>query len=370
MKAVKNIIFRNVTDADFFNINKKSGAETGGGGQAYIDFPVASVSILDWKNFFSGVKGITETAATQGPAWTFPIHSIGIDSQQKNLQSVKIYQRRAASVSVASQKIHSSRANRIQSWHPENGFPKPLDSSSRNQCPEGLMVFLVSTFNNEIWAGWFLNNSKSILPILGEVTDERLKNMVSPSSSKNGYSEFLTFKEGELTLDELNKDTPFHSSVIPLELPPKNEADKEAIEEEDSDILFNEDYLNDSNDIEIEERVVKTRKRNTKIVRSLKNLYNHKCQITGDEYTFLKRNGENYTEAHHLVPLGIGGSDNPQNLVILSPLVHSMFHHAKISPIDINDITIDTHGRGFLEITINDKPYTIEWHPKHAKLFN
>jgi len=43
MKKVKSIVFRYITAADFFNINKPSGTEIGGGGQSYIDFPTDSI---------------------------------------------------------------------------------------------------------------------------------------------------------------------------------------------------------------------------------------------------------------------------------------------------------------------------------------
>jgi 5-methylcytosine-specific restriction protein A len=50
-KIVDSIVFRRITPADFFNINKVGGEEQGGGGQSYIDFPVANISILDWRGF-------------------------------------------------------------------------------------------------------------------------------------------------------------------------------------------------------------------------------------------------------------------------------------------------------------------------------
>ncbi|MCY4491830.1 MAG: hypothetical protein OXC46_10310, partial [Thaumarchaeota archaeon] len=57
--------------------------------------------------------------------------------------------------------------------------------------------------------------------------------------------------------------------------------------------------------------------RNTKAVKKLKKLYNNKCQISGTKYTFKKKdNGEYYSEAHHLIPLGENGADNVSNIVI------------------------------------------------------
>ena len=37
MRVVRAIVFRYLTDADFFNMYKPTGTEIGGGGQLYID---------------------------------------------------------------------------------------------------------------------------------------------------------------------------------------------------------------------------------------------------------------------------------------------------------------------------------------------
>ena len=44
-KQVKSIVFRRLTYADFRHINKVGGEETGGGGQSYIDFPTADITL-------------------------------------------------------------------------------------------------------------------------------------------------------------------------------------------------------------------------------------------------------------------------------------------------------------------------------------
>ena len=106
MRSVRTIVYRYLTDADFFNINKPRGTETAGGDQSYIDFPTSDIVVAEWKKFFDGVTGCVETIKTAGPAWEFPIHSIGLPISDD--RSLKIYQRRAASVSITAQKIHSN----------------------------------------------------------------------------------------------------------------------------------------------------------------------------------------------------------------------------------------------------------------------
>ena len=76
--------------------------------------------------------------------------------------------------------------------------------------------------------------------------------------------------------------------------------------------------------------------RNQKIVAALKALYGGRCQLTGDQFVFKKTDGELYCEAHHLLALGSGGADSPYNLVIVSPLIHRMFHYAEVSGLDLN----------------------------------
>ncbi len=65
--------------------------------------------------------------------------------------------------------------------------------------------------------------------------------------------------------------------------------------------------------------------RNRNIVDELKKLYEGNCQICG--FTFKKRNGGNYSEAHHLIPLGENGSDKISNIIIVCSNCHSQLHY-------------------------------------------
>ena len=100
MKKVRYVVFRYLTNADFFNMYKPRYTEAGGGGQSYVDFGVGSISSDDWQRFFDGV---TSTMRTQGPRWTFEINSIGLEQSQ----NITIYQRRPQSFSIRGQKTES-----------------------------------------------------------------------------------------------------------------------------------------------------------------------------------------------------------------------------------------------------------------------
>ena len=108
--------------------------------------------------------------------------------------------------------------------------------------------------------------------------------------------------------------------------------------------------------------ITTTRIRNASAVKKLKALYGNKCQVSGEKYAFKKTDGQYYSEAHHLIPLGRGGADSAYNIVILSPLIHRMMHYADVDKFALKDIR-----NNMLPIRINGVQYTIKWHPDHAK---
>jgi 5-methylcytosine-specific restriction protein A len=65
---VEQLVFRKLTDADFFNINKPSGVEERGGGQSYIDFNTSAITLINWRDFF---RGVHEIQGVCGPIWKF-----------------------------------------------------------------------------------------------------------------------------------------------------------------------------------------------------------------------------------------------------------------------------------------------------------
>ena len=74
--------------------------------------------------------------------------------------------------------------------------------------------------------------------------------------------------------------------------------------------------------------MVRRYRREPHIISVLKTLYEGQCQFEGCTNMIETETGW-YTEAHHLVPLGEGGSDYPANLVNLCPQHHKMLHYAK-----------------------------------------
>jgi predicted HNH restriction endonuclease len=101
-----------------------------------------------------------------------------------------------------------------------------------------------------------------------------------------------------------------------------------------------QEILEDNEDLKNEKEIVVSQrvKRYQKIVRDLKDKYENKCQIEDCGFTFEQKNGNLYSEGHHLVPLSEDGPQSYSNVVILCPNHHRMFHYAKV---EISDIKHD-----------------------------
>ena len=101
---------------------------------------------------------------------------------------------------------------------------------------------------------------------------------------------------------------------------------------------------------ETQEMLIRRIKRYKKIVDTLKVRYEGRCQIEGCNFTFKKQNGVYYAEAHHLLPLSKGGTQDEHNVVILCANHHRMFHYADVNigellngkrPITINNVNLN-----------------------------
>lgn len=350
---------------------KPRGSERKGGGQSYIDIPYSAVSFEKWKKFF---HGIVYEETKSGPLWRFKINSIGYSVSQE----LEIGQRRPQTFNIRGQKITSTETNRVKAWHPDTGFPQPEDPSKR-QPIDNLVIYIVKTEEGEYWAGWFHNTS----PCKAETCEKYMASMLDRRSNAG----FLEIPKGMLYLDVDNAVEPFFlitdrsvslisekdriidtskngtKNLKPVE---KQEYATHIprSEEEILKSLFDEDENYSSKDVK--ERLVEAKKirvRNQRAANIIKELYKGKCQISGEEFTFSKKDGTLYSEIHHLIPLGKGGADSPLNLIVVSPLIHRMLHYANVSGVDLTNIKDKR-----LAIKINGRDYTITWHPEHVRL--
>lgn len=338
-KRVDSIVFRRLTKNDFDKINEIGSPYEHGGGQSYIDFPIRNINLTKWNDFLGKQ---TSTGVQNRPKWDIVVHSLGLNK----LQNVKISNRRDASVSITSQKIDSTAGNRVFAWHPKNAFPIDYDPEVNN-----LVIYIIKTTDGEYWAGWFLQKD---IPKNWK-TNELLKQLFVEESA--GYFKF----KSKVLIDTDNKEWPFYFDPVTVRNLVKTEDD---IEEDllNQDISPKLDELIDAKKPEIKEKILKIRQRNNQIVKNLKKLYKGYCQISGDKFTFKKKDGLLYSEVHHLISLGENGSDAYENAIVVSPMIHRMLHYARVSKIDLSKIRDNK-----LQIQINDEDFEITWHPEHFK---
>jgi len=349
----ERVVFRKLTNADFFNINKPSGVEEGGGGQSYIDFNTSTVTLTNWRDFFRGVR---ETQGISGPIWKFKVYSLGakVLGVQSPPQEIKIAQRRPASVAIRSQKLLSSQSERVNAWRPDiTGFPIPPNPRERSHIYD-LHIYIARLENGEYWAGWF----KTSRPEANWSINEELNKMFD---KQEGYLRF----NGDVSFDTNDSIWPFRiaataqaplENVVATTTTTGEEPQEKNFFDEDERLAMNAEPV-------VKEAVRKVRVRNSKAAKKLKQLYGSRCQISGDKYAFQKEDGSYYSEAHHLISLSEGGADSVYNIVILSPLLHRMLHYARVEGLNLREIRDNK-----LAIKINGVDYVITWHPQHGEI--
>jgi len=101
------------------------------------------------------------------------------------------------------------------------------------------------------------------------------------------------------------------------------------IEEEDFEHALNYRKTDPSAKIEHKPQIVKIRKLDKAIGENLKLLYDHKCQICGEN--FGSRYGTDIAESHHIKPFISSLNNNADNILITCPNHHRTIH--KINPI-------------------------------------
>jgi len=215
--------------------------------------------------------------------------SLGV---RKDSQNITISQRRPASVSIRSQKLESTQGNRVYAWRSNlTGFPKPDNPQKRSHIYD-LHIYIVKLENDEYWTGWF-HTSK---PEQSWPINETLNRMFTENT---GYLQFGK----DVVFDSSDDVWPFRIIQDKSNFIPTININNETIKEK---ILFDEDEISSQNTPPKTKELIRTvRVRNSKAVKKLKTLYDNQCQVSGTKYTFKKIDGNYYSEAHHLIPLGI-----------------------------------------------------------------
>lgn len=99
-------------------------------------------------------------------------------------------------------------------------------------------------------------------------------------------------------------------------------------------------------------QVVTTRRprRNREIAEGTKRLRRHICQVCG--LPGFETAGGLYAQAHHVTALADGGTDSPNNLLVVCPTCHAMLHYAKAvrygyAAGETRPQTVEINGRTF-----------------------
>jgi 5-methylcytosine-specific restriction protein A len=335
MARIVKVAFKEITDAEFLaiNIKKKGGANSQGGGQSYIDFQASLISEAAWDAFFEGVA-----AGRNSPkGWIFDARSLG--TGQPPQKEIELSYRDAPDLTrfgLRKQKHPdiSTQGRRLFAWRPEvTGFPAlPAGVAKKFQLPAAviadLRIFLIRDDEDRIWAGWRKGPPPADMPAI----------LAPMFASAQGMIEV----SGALELDLSSPNWPFAVG-----------APSEGPDWDSNDEL-------DAPEPGISYSLQAVRKRDRAAATAVRKLYD-RCQVTGDDFTFLTSKGKPYLEVHHLIPLGKGGADSPHNMIVVSAQVHKMLHYADVSAIDLGQVQNNQ-----LPITINGTPYTITWHPQHA----
>lgn len=104
------------------------------------------------------------------------------------------------------------------------------------------------------------------------------------------------------------------------------------------------DLENSENPPKCIEELARRYERDTTLISLLKASRGSKCQICG--FSFKNRNGEDYSEAHHLEHLSNSGLDVSKNIIILCANHHRQFHfgNSEIIKHDHKSVTVNIDG--------------------------
>jgi len=70
--------------------------------------------------------------------------------------------------------------------------------------------------------------------------------------------------------------------------------------------------------------------RNPDLVKKIKIKHDYTCLIC-EQATFEDKNGNNYVESHHVIPIEKNGPDSPKNILIVCPTCHEVFRYGSES---------------------------------------
>jgi DNA polymerase III delta prime subunit len=156
MLPVEAIFIRQVTRGDFWCIERKPQfAPAGGGGQTYIDIPLAE-NRLRLEQLWSFL-GVHQNGAGEWPKKEIPVRTVGAEAPPVMLE----FSPRGGDNNryrIGNQARQYSGGNRHPAWSAENGFARMPDDAvsidDRRPDISRLKIFIAKTFGGDYWAGF------------------------------------------------------------------------------------------------------------------------------------------------------------------------------------------------------------------------
>lgn len=159
-EIVEAIFIRQITDSDFWNIERGPGTDRGGGSQTYIDIPLDGIKLLEplWR--------FLRVPLPHDPSGTWPSASITVQTigAPEHLSEIEFASRGGNNQRYRIVRQARQRENqRPHAWTAANGFPEAPDNIASKTDPSipdvsNVKIYIVKTTEDNYYAG-FVNQT-------------------------------------------------------------------------------------------------------------------------------------------------------------------------------------------------------------------
>lgn len=187
-----------------------------------------------------------------------------------------------------------------------------------------------------------------------------LKLIKAEGQDKYGFQRYIIDSKGYELLDVLDNNLIVDEKIVYDAI---NEPKLENLQEKNElDDIYDSDYLAEMNNVQPDEILnvidlplplvndlqITKNKRDPKKGANAKKRAKYLCEVDGNHKTFKGQNGENYCEAHHLIPMNMQEKffyslDVEANIVSLCPTCHNLLHYS-INNIEKKNIIIKLYN--------------------------
>ena len=174
-----------------------------------------------------------------------------------------------------------------------------------------------------------------------------LKLIKAEGQDKYGFQRYIIDSKGYELLDVLDNNLIVDEKIVYDAI---NEPKLENLQEKNElDDIYDSDYLAEMNNVQPDEILnvidlplplvndlqITKNKRDPKKGANAKKRAKYLCEVDGNHKTFKGQNGENYCEAHHLIPMNMQEKffyslDVEANIVSLCPTCHNLLHYLSL----------------------------------------